>query len=422
MWDINELISNKSIKILLQAIVSIKQKSVLGYEVLSRGIDKNGELISAPDLFERAKAEDKLLELDNLCREKALDEYKYILDEKYLFLNYEISDLNKGEVGKQNLILSLETLNNKLKTLNINTNKIVIEIIESKVKDLEGLQFFTELCKSYGFLVALDDVGSGHSNLNRIPLLKPDIIKIDRYLVNNIHNDYYKQQVFKSITNLSRVIGTIVISEGVETKEEAISSIELRADFIQGFYFSKPSDSFSNDIDNKINLLYKDFKEYFLEKTQKKKDKNRIILKITKELSRELELIIYNNSILKEVNIKNKINEQLKNISYIECIYLLDSGGKQISDTFFHSNAPLNTNRSLFSPAKKGDDHSLKQYFYQLKISHSSHFISKNYISMATGNICRTVTAFINKDIIIAMDINSKAFNDFHVNLQEKRS
>lgn len=413
MWDINELISNKSIKILLQAIVSIKQKSVLGYEVLSRGVDKNGEIIGAFELFEKAKIEDKLLELDNLCRDKAIDEYKDLLDDKYLFLNFEISDLNKGEIGKQNLMKSIEALNDKLKKLNINPNKIVIEIIESKVKDLEGLQFFTEFCKSYGFLIALDDVGSGWSNLNRIPLLKPDIIKIDRYLINNINNDYHKQEVFKSITSLSRVIGTLVVSEGVETEEEAIFSIELRADFIQGFYFSKPSDFLPIDIESKIDVLYKDFKKYFLEKTQNKKHKNRIILKIVKDLSRELELILYNNTILKDISIKNKINEYLKKHDFIECIYLLDSNGKQISDTFFDQNTQLDFTKNLFSPAKKGDDHSLKKYFYQLKISHSSHYISKNYISLATGNICRTISAFINKDIIIAMDINSNMYNSF---------
>ncbi len=262
--------------------------------------------------------------------------------------------------------------------------------------------------------MALDDVGSGHSNLNRIPLLKPDIIKIDRYLIQDIDKDYHKQEVFKSITGLSRVIGTLIVAEGVETKKEAILSIELRADFIQGFYFSEPKQVFCQDIEEKINDLYAEFKKYFQEKTLRKKSKNRILLKIIKDLSRELELIFYNEGISKDANIKNKIKEYLKNYDYIECIYLIDEEGKQISNTYFDENTPVFHKNSLFSPAQKGDDHSLKQYFYQLKISHSSHYISKTYISMATGKICRTVSAYMNKSIIIAMDIDSKKFNKIH--------
>lgn len=411
MWAIEDIISTKSVKVLLQPIISIKKKSVLGYEALSRGIDNNGQLISAFDLFESAKAKDKLLELDNLCREIAIEQYKDILKEKHLFLNYEISDLNKGDIGKKNLIKSLNHLNERLEELNISNNKIIIEIIESKVKDLESLKFFTELCKSYGFLIALDDVGSGHSNLNRIPLLKPNIIKIDRYLVTNINKDYYKQEVFKSITSLSRMIGTLVISEGVETEEEAISSIELRADMIQGYYFSKPSDIIFNTLDQKIELLYHNFKKYFMKKTLKSKSNNRVLLKIIRTISKTLQENFENGDYNSNYKIiREQITNYLKEYKYIECIYLINSDGRQISETFIDNDIVLDLDRNLFSPATKGDDHSLKQYFYQLKISHSNHYISTKYVSIATGNRCKTISAYINENIIIAMDINYKIF------------
>lgn len=55
MWSIREIITNKAIKILLQPIISVKKKSILGYEVLSRGINASGEIIPAFELFESAK-------------------------------------------------------------------------------------------------------------------------------------------------------------------------------------------------------------------------------------------------------------------------------------------------------------------------------------------------------------------------------
>lgn len=417
MFSIKNLISNNRIKILLQPIVSVKRKSILGYEVLSRGIDDNNEIISANDLFSEAKNSDTVLELDQFCRMQAITKYKDILKEKLLFLNFDVSYLNKELEKKEALKNSVKLLYDSLCLENIDSGKVVIEILEAKVRDLDELKKFIDYCKSFGFLIALDDVGSGCSNLNRISLVKPDIIKIDKYLLHNIDSDYHKQEVFKSITSLSRVLGTLVIAEGVETEAEAIHSIELRTDFIQGFFFAKPDEVFDPNIEENIGSIYNKFKEYFEEKTRKKRAKNRIVLKISKEISRELELIIYDNSVSKEAKIKNSINKFLYKYPHIECIYLIDSNGKQVSETYFDSKVPLKYNKNLFSAANKGDDHSLKQYFYQLKVSHTTHFISKTYISLATGNACRTITSFINKDLILAMDINAKKFNEIVNNI-----
>ncbi len=119
MWSIKEIITNEAIKILLQPIISVKKKSILGYEVLSRGINASGEIIPAFELFESAKKEDCFLELDNLCRIKALELYKDTLSDKFLFLNFEILDLNKGLEGKNRLIESLKILSDNIKKLEL---------------------------------------------------------------------------------------------------------------------------------------------------------------------------------------------------------------------------------------------------------------------------------------------------------------
>ncbi len=408
MWNIDNIISKQSIKILFQPIISIKKKSVIGYEVLSRGIDNDENIIGAFDLFESARKADKLSALDNLCRLMAIEKYYALKESKYLFINFEISSLNKGESGKNDLIVSLNKFVEKLEALNIEPNKIVIEIIESKVKNLDSLKFFTDLCKSYNLMIALDDVGSGHSNLNRIPLLKPNIIKIDRYLVTDIDKDRYKKEVFKSITSLSRMIGTLVISEGVEKEEEAISSIELRADMIQGYYFSKPVENPVDNIDSQIELLYDRFRDYFVKKTKKNKMFNHMLIKNIRGFSKELELDFSSENIIFN-SIKNKINFFLKEHAYVECVYFINSFGKQISPTFFHKDIPDLSDKTLFSPATIDDDHSLKQYFYQLTVSYNNYYITNNYVSMATGNRCKTISTYINDNVILALDINLKA-------------
>lgn len=406
MWNIENIISKKSIKILMQPIISIKKKSIIGYEALARGIDNNGNFISAFDLFDSARKANKLFELDNICRLIAVEEFNKIFDKKYLFLNFEVSTLNRGIVGKNSLIGSLNILIEKLKDLNIATDRIVIEIVESKVKDTELLNFFTELCKSFGFLIALDDVGSGHSNLNRIPLLKPNIIKIDRYLVTNIHNDFYKQEVFRAITNLSRSLGTLVISEGVETEEEAVYSIEFRADMIQGYYFSKPIENPQINLDNDVYNLCENFNKNFILKMKQHKQSNDILIENIKELSQYLKFYLKNSELpFNYTDLDDKIKVFIKKYNYIECIYFLDSMGLQISKTFFNENLSFHSNSNLFSPPAIGDNHSLKQYFYKLMVSQNDYYISNEYLSLASGKRCKTISTYINNNIILSANV-----------------
>ncbi len=74
----------------------------------------------------------------------------------------------------------------------------------------------------------------------RITLIKPNILKIDRSLIQNIDKEYYKQEIVKSLINLIKKFGGLSLAEGVEREEEIIKSLELGADIFQGFYFSKP--------------------------------------------------------------------------------------------------------------------------------------------------------------------------------------
>ena len=141
----------------------------------------------------------------------------------------------------------------------------MIEINETKVQDNAALKRFAETYREFGFMIALDDVGTGFSNMDRILLIKPDIIKIDMSLIRNIHNDYYKQGVFKSLVNMSNKIGALVVAEGVETEEEAIQILRLGGHMIQGYFFSKPQEIFDESnifSNNKMEMLSKSFNKY----------------------------------------------------------------------------------------------------------------------------------------------------------------
>ncbi|HTC19532.1 MAG TPA: EAL domain-containing protein, partial [bacterium] len=236
-FNLREIIDGERVEAHFQPIVSLKRRSIVGLEGLTRGLQPGSPSVISPmDLFHQAAIQGLQLELDRLCRKKIMDDFRKIhaaSPELILSVNLDASILDQGVVGSGHL-------RQQVSEMGLKPENIAIEIIESDVEDLKELQRFVQLYRDYGFLIALDDVGAGHSNLNRIPLIKPDILKIDRFLIQDIQDDFYKQEVLKSLVRMARHLGTLIIAEGVETEEEAVCLLDMDVDMIQGYYFSRP--------------------------------------------------------------------------------------------------------------------------------------------------------------------------------------
>lgn len=230
-----DLIKNESLTVHFQPIIDVKTNTIAGYEALSRGFDEEGNLIEPTRLIEWAKQGDMTSLLDKNFRENALKAAATSKIDNLLFINFIPSAIYDPEH-------CLRTTVQWAKDLNIDPKKIVFEVIESDfVDDIPHLKNILNFYKKQGYMVALDDVGSGTASLQMIIELKPDIIKIDSSIVNNIHKESSKQSIFNSITQLAKDDGIKVLAEGVETKEDAEYCLQKEVDFIQGFYFARPS-------------------------------------------------------------------------------------------------------------------------------------------------------------------------------------
>ena len=234
-------------------------------------------------------------------------------------------------------------------------------------------------------MIALDDFGTGFSNWSRIIKLKPDIIKLDKSIIRGIDSDFFRQEAAGSLIRLAHNTGSLVIAEGVETEGEALSSLELGADFIQGFYFSKAVDpdsiteNFLNDIISATSRKFIDLK------TGRRKA----------ALAEQKRFLVMSDEIIKDLaGCENSdFNDTLKSIPRkfpdLECVYLLDQDGIQISDTIV---SPLHKRKELpkiFHPDEKYTDQSSKDYFFSIFNGIDRH-VSEPYISSATGNKCIT--------------------------------
>jgi EAL domain-containing protein (putative c-di-GMP-specific phosphodiesterase class I) len=403
---LRSIIDDKAIEVHYQPIVSMIKKSIVGLEGLSRGVFEN-ELVDPLPLFKKAAKEKQNVTLDRICREKVIENFietysKY--KDMLLFINIDCSTLTDEIVGSG-------FITNLVSEYNIKPENIVIEIVESKVTNVQALTKFINTYRSKGFLIAIDDVGSGRSNLDRIIIVKPDIIKIDRAIVKDIHLDYYKQEVFRSLASLSKTLGAMIVAEGIETEEEAIKAVELGADMLQGYYLATPQKLSSNMVktfNQQVRKIASHYSAYLSEKIAMQKSKDR-------EIGEGIKKILNDISLVEEKRFDYKLLEFINTQNMFECIYILDSSGVQVTDTVASYNNYSKHKNLIFKPAKKGDDHSLKKYYYFLKNMKVSKYLTDPYISLATGNLCMTMSCVFkncdNKKFILCVDFNPDYIN-----------
>jgi hypothetical protein len=91
-----------------------------------------------------------------------------------------------------------------------------------------------------GFYLAIDDYGTGYSNISNLLTLMPNYIKIDRSLISNIHEDKRKKHFAQNIIDYAHDNDFKVLAEGVEQTEELKTVIRMGVDLIQGFYTGRP--------------------------------------------------------------------------------------------------------------------------------------------------------------------------------------
>ncbi len=115
-----------------------------------------------------------------------------------------------------------------------------IEITESAYVDSDHVADAVQRLRGRGFLVLMDDFGSGYSSLNMLRNLNVDIIKLDAQFLRMNGSDRKGIQIMDSIVNMAKTMGVPIIVEGVETKEELEFLSGLGCRYAQGYFFYRP--------------------------------------------------------------------------------------------------------------------------------------------------------------------------------------
>lgn len=206
-----------------QKIVDFEELRVIGYEATIRGEDDFGGLFSAPYLFESAKKEGKVDELD--------------IQARAISTHYGLPLLNQG----QRLFLNIapQTFQNQTEWFSIRNlpfEKITLEVTEQapihvtqRVLDRLG-----ELRKQ-GMQLALDDFGVGFHTLKLVDKLSPEYLKLDRNVCVESSD-----KTLKSILRFCQESEITLIAEGVESEVQLNRLLQIGYKFFQGYYWGYP--------------------------------------------------------------------------------------------------------------------------------------------------------------------------------------
>lgn len=397
------VLGHGELAIQFQPIFSLKQKRIIGLEALARpaGMDVG-------QAFAMAQATGCLLELDRLCRHKALEGYAALFAERVstaqplLFLNCEASVIDEGTVGSGALLQAT-------RSAGVDPAQVVLEINESLVRNGGPLRRFVEEHRQHGFLSALDDLGAGHSNLARIAELRPQIIKLGRSLITGMDRDFVKQETVKSLARLGNCIGALVLAEGVETLEEVHACAVLGIDLFQGFVFARPQPA------DRLPLKLEAQDPMLLAASRHLREEAVSRLQERRRVGRQLEALAARGRDALMEHPMEEFDAVLASLarqaSTVEAVYLLDHHGQQLGSTHLGLASQAEPNR-LFSPSSNGADHSCKDYFFSLVDTGLERFTTDSYISMATGNLCRTVSMAVEHrqgcTYVLCLDINTQ--------------
>jgi EAL domain-containing protein (putative c-di-GMP-specific phosphodiesterase class I) len=185
-------------------------------------------------LFEYVRRKRAEALVDRACVATALAEASTLPIIPKLSVNVHASTLGR-DGGFPTFLLE------RARSAGIDPTRLIVEIVEhSPPLDVPSFRGALGSLRDAGVTIALDDVGLGQSNYKMILDVRPDIYKLDRYLVNNAWNDPYRQVILDSLARMVRRLEARAVAEGVETAQELVAVEAAGIDLVQGFYLARP--------------------------------------------------------------------------------------------------------------------------------------------------------------------------------------
>lgn len=236
------LVDNNLFVYHFQPIVNAATGEIAAYEALMRTPPEIG--LYPLEILDYAEKFNRLYDIERATIGNALkiigDEQETFRDKK-LFVNSITAHMLSDEDWN-----ALEQEYGEL------MEKTVIELTEQTEIDSEQVELIRKRLERNHIRLAIDDYGTGYSNTSNLLKYKPDYVKIDRTLIQDIDSNPKMQKLVSGIIEFIHENGFAALAEGVETFDELKTMIQLGSDYIQGYYISRPKHVLLNEVSEKV--------------------------------------------------------------------------------------------------------------------------------------------------------------------------
>jgi EAL domain-containing protein (putative c-di-GMP-specific phosphodiesterase class I) len=240
-------LSSDNVIAYFQPILSADSSAVYSYEVLGRYVDDDGAIKSLGPFFsDPHTTHEEALRIDRMVRRYAMKKYAEEKRTEYLFINIRLAWLD-DYVDKPGELPTIQWVHE----FGITTDRIVIEITEEEFNTSDAHVNVLSYYKNAGFRIALDDYGKNASNIDRLALIQPDIMKINIDYIHKSEESYHYREYLRALASFAEAVGIEVLYEGIETQQQLDICMSSRGRLYQGFLIAHPQASMANAVINK---------------------------------------------------------------------------------------------------------------------------------------------------------------------------
>ena len=225
-----DVFDGDGLRTVFQPVVDLVSGAVVGYEALVRG-PQDGPYLDPGGLLTAARAVGRLVDLDWACRSLALRSALLagLRPPMLLFVNAEPESL--AAPCPPALLREVADAHRRL--------DVVVEVTERHLlRSPDRLLRAVEVMRGLGWQVALDDVGASDAGLALLPVLRPDVVKLDRALLTSTGRD--QQRTLDAVRSYAAETGAPVVAEGIETPEDRDCAVAVGASWGQGYLLGRP--------------------------------------------------------------------------------------------------------------------------------------------------------------------------------------
>lgn len=235
--DMYDALENREFLVYLQPKFNLETGLQAGAEALIRWMHPEKGLMYPGRFIETFEKNGFVTRLDMYMLEELCRRIKVWTGKGYRPMPLSLN------ISQQNL-LNPEFVNDAIaltEKYGVSPNLIIFEMSEKVVTDnMSILNGIMEQMKNHGFVVSMDNFGTGSTSMNTLYNVPVDELKIDRKFLLNAEKTDRGQNVIQSVIEMAKRLEIDVVSEGVENKQQAILLKEMGCDMIQGFAFSEP--------------------------------------------------------------------------------------------------------------------------------------------------------------------------------------